>query len=158
MDEKEENGKPSQWGKTAASLLAGIASLLTAITGLMIAAHQLGYLKGLEAAINPSSSQRGLLDGVDGGDSQTGSPFFMVRLIGPKDLAGLSSSELDLLRNEIYARHGRRFSRKDLQSHFDHQSWYRPLYAPDEFPSNLLTEIQRKNVEIISAYQQRMQR
>jgi hypothetical protein len=69
------------------------------------------------------------------------------------DLMGLSRWELDVLRNEIYARHGRRFNRAELQAYFDQQPWYRPRYAPDEFPEHLLNAAERWNVELIADYQ-----
>jgi hypothetical protein len=36
---------------------------------------------------------------------------------------------LRIARNEIFARHGRRFSSPDLQAHFNAQDWYRPSDA-----------------------------
>ncbi|HEX2076253.1 MAG TPA: YARHG domain-containing protein [Longimicrobium sp.] len=75
------------------------------------------------------------------------------RYLTRADVAGLSSWELDLLRNEIYARHGRTFRRQELQSHFDAQSWYRPVYAPDSFNEGLLSPVERWNAEFIAEYQ-----
>lgn len=42
-------------------------------------------------------------------------------------------SELRLMRNEIYARHGKIFKSKDLQGYFSNQPWYQPYpyYTPD---------------------------
>jgi hypothetical protein len=82
-------------------------------------------------------------------------PYFMTRLVTENDLKGKSNWELDIMRNEIYARHGRRFSRTDLQNHFDNQKWYVPEFSPDGFPTSLLTELQRKNAVFIRHYQQR---
>jgi serine/threonine-protein kinase len=59
------------------------------------------------------------------------------------------------MRNEIYARHGRRFDRPDLQAHFEKQAWYAPKYRPDEFLESLLSEVERHNVEFIRQYQGR---
>jgi hypothetical protein len=36
------------------------------------------------------------------------------------------SKKLRLLRNEIFARHGRKFASKDLRTHFEHLEWYVP--------------------------------
>lgn len=61
---------------------------------------------------------------------------------------GLSSSKADLriVRNMIYARHGRQFESKDLQEFFNSQSWYtiNPNYS-----DALLTEIDLKNISFI---------
>jgi hypothetical protein len=83
-------------------------------------------------------------------------PAFMTHPITEADLTGKSTWELDVMRNEIYARHGRRFARSDLQSYFSAQPWYRPLYAPDEFPTSLLSAAQKRNIELIQRYQQRL--
>jgi hypothetical protein len=82
-------------------------------------------------------------------------PFFMLRLVTEDDLRGKSVWELDVMRNEIYARHGRRFVRPDLQRHFEQQPWYRGQYAPEAFPNSLLSDIQQRNVAFIQQYQQR---
>ncbi|MDX2216921.1 MAG: YARHG domain-containing protein [Oculatellaceae cyanobacterium bins.114] len=69
------------------------------------------------------------------------------------DLVGKSDFELDVLRNSIFARYGRRFDRADLQAYFDRQSWYEPRYSPSQFPNNLLTALEQRNVQLILNYQ-----
>lgn len=76
-----------------------------------------------------------------------------MRPISKADLQGKILGELDVMRNEIFARHGRRFNRADLQEHFNRQPWYAPQYSPDEFPDSLLTPIERQNVKFILEYQ-----
>ncbi|MEO1427923.1 MAG: YARHG domain-containing protein [Cyanobacteria bacterium J06633_8] len=71
------------------------------------------------------------------------------------DLDGMNGYTLDLMRNSIFARHGRRFNNPGLQKYFNQQSWYIPKYSPQEFPSNLLSNIEKRNVEYISEYQDR---
>lgn len=82
-------------------------------------------------------------------------PFFMTRPLTEDDLRGKTAWELDVMRNEIYARHGRRFVRRDLQWHFKQQPWYRGQYAPDAFPNALLSAIQQSNIAFIQQYQQK---
>ena len=41
------------------------------------------------------------------------------------ELKGFSPSELRIARNEIYARHGRKFVDQSLAAHFSKFSWYR---------------------------------
>jgi serine/threonine-protein kinase len=79
----------------------------------------------------------------------------MVRRVTEEDLVGKRQLELDLMRNEIFARHGRRFKRPVLQAYFDRQSWYTPQYSPDEFPESLLTSVQMQNARFILEYQKR---
>jgi hypothetical protein len=40
------------------------------------------------------------------------------------DLQGKSKWELEVMRNEIFARHGRPFRRPALQKYFESQLWY----------------------------------
>lgn len=82
-------------------------------------------------------------------------PFFMTRLLTLDDLAGLSQWELDVMRNEIFARYGRGFNRADLQAHFDAQPWYTRRYDPEDFPTDrLLTEVQKQNAALILTVQE----
>ncbi|MBV6624006.1 MAG: YARHG domain-containing protein [Rivularia sp. (in: Bacteria)] len=77
------------------------------------------------------------------------------RRVTDADLDGMNGYTLDLMRNSIFARHGRRFNNPGLQQYFDKQSWYTPKYSPQEFPSNLLSNMERMNVEYIAEYQDR---
>jgi hypothetical protein len=84
-------------------------------------------------------------------DSPQHVPAFMVRLLTDHDLIGKTPDDLDLMRNEIFARLGRRFERADLQSYFESQTWYKPRFAPSDFDASLLSSIQRQNVTILLA-------
>jgi len=59
---------------------------------------------------------------------------------------GLFVEDLRVLRNEIYARHGRVFKDKELQKYFEAQSWYQPN---PEFKDEMLNETEAKNLAII---------
>ena len=65
------------------------------------------------------------------------------------DLAGLTAEQLRIARNEIYARHGRKFADKDLQAYFDALSWYSGTIAPESFDPSVLSEIEVKNIATI---------
>src|SRR4029079_18024265 len=76
--------------------------------------------------------------------------FFEDRLVTDQMLRGLSLHELRLLRNEIYARHGRMFRAEWLQQYFYQQPWY----APDEnFKDEELSGNDKTNVETIVKYE-----
>lgn len=77
------------------------------------------------------------------------------RYLSTTDLQGYSDWELTIARNEIYARHGRRFRNADLQRYFDAQPWYRPVYGPDEFSDAQLDVFERYNAHLILDYQRR---
>jgi hypothetical protein len=64
------------------------------------------------------------------------------RIITGPELDRLSRAELDIARNEIFARRGRYFQRDDLKRRFSAVSWYRPnSWDPP------LNPIERANVE-----------
>ena len=66
-------------------------------------------------------------------------------------LSGLSKSQLRILRNTIYARHGRKFKSKDLNDYFSKFSWYSPRF--DEISVNDLSEIEKYNLSLIQKYE-----
>ncbi|MBF2067046.1 MAG: YARHG domain-containing protein [Calothrix sp. C42_A2020_038] len=78
------------------------------------------------------------------------------RHVTDADLNGKSAFELDIMRNSIFARRGRRFNTPELQSYFENQSWYNPQYSPQEFDqANLLSDIEMRNAIYIQNYQNR---
>jgi serine/threonine-protein kinase len=81
------------------------------------------------------------------------------RAVTDVDLDEKDGFELDIMRNSIFAKHGRRFNTRDLQVYFKNQLWYKPLYSPEEFDNlNLLSALEQQNVEYINAYQDRYNR
>jgi len=61
-------------------------------------------------------------------------------------LNGLFIEDLRVMRNEIYARHGRIFKDRELQKYFSEQPWYKP---DPEFKDEMLTEKEYKNLAVI---------
>lgn len=76
-----------------------------------------------------------------------------VRYISESELAGMSEEQLRYARNEIYARHGRRFDDAGLQSYFDSKDWYNGTIAPENFDETSLSEVEKANLETIVAYE-----
>jgi hypothetical protein len=74
-----------------------------------------------------------------------------TKLLHSYDVRGLRPDDARRLRNEIYARHGRRFSDPMLQRYFASFSWYKPN---DGFRESQLNDTERKNAELISQYEQ----
>jgi hypothetical protein len=79
--------------------------------------------------------------------------LFEDKLIAPQMLHGLSLNELRLLRNEIYARHGREFQAPWLSQYFFSQPWYQP---DDNFKDEQLSGKDKTNVETIVAYEKKI--
>ena len=79
--------------------------------------------------------------------------FFENKAISEQLLHGLSLQELRLLRNEIYARHGRMFRAEWLQQYFYFQPWYNP---DENFKDEELSGNDKLNVETIVKYENKI--
>lgn len=81
-------------------------------------------------------------------------PASDTRLLTDADLCSLTSYELYLARNEIYARHGYIFSNADLASYFSGKAWYVPRYTASTFDESCLSYTEQRNVALILEYEQ----
>ena len=79
--------------------------------------------------------------------------LFENKLIAETMLRGLSLHELRLLRNEIYARHGRIFKTMWLQQYFGGQEWYDPK---EDFKDEEISGPDKTNIETIVAYENKL--
>lgn len=68
--------------------------------------------------------------------------------LSDETLGELFAEDLRVLRNEIYARHGRIFRDKNLQQYFETQAWYTP---DPEFKDEMLSEVESENLKKIRA-------
>lgn len=83
-------------------------------------------------------------------------PESASRLLTEADLANLTQEDLRIARNEIYARHGRKFLDEGLQEYFNGKSWYNGTIEPDDFKEDMLSEIERTNEDTIVNYETKM--
>jgi len=79
--------------------------------------------------------------------------LFENKLISEAMLRGLSLHELRLLRNEIYARHGRIFKTIWIQQYFSGQPWYDPK---EDFKDEEISGSDKTNIETIVAYENKL--
>ncbi|HEX8723299.1 MAG TPA: YARHG domain-containing protein [Pyrinomonadaceae bacterium] len=112
------------------------ARQLTAVERKNLSAIDAAQRKQRRAAVSPGDMEH-----------------FENRLVTEEMLKGLSLHELRLLRNEIYARHGRQFRTEWLAQYFWSQPWYE---AREDTKEPELSETDRKNVETIVAYERRL--
>ena len=73
-----------------------------------------------------------------------------------RDLRGLSADECRIARNELYARHGRKFDSADLQEYFDSCSWYDGYISANDFREDMLSDIEMENRDTIISYEKEM--
>ena len=128
-----------------------------------------------EADVDDSESTSGkivprgnLIDQVGGGDAKDSEasseyannqfvfPDSDVRRLTKRDLRGLSADECRIARNELYARHGRKFDSADLQEYFDSCSWYEGTIAPKDFTESMLNDTEMYNRDLITEYEKEM--
>ena len=86
-------------------------------------------------------------------------PYSNESYISEEDLTDLSQQEVSLARNEIYARHGRKFSTPEIHDYFMEQPWYTEIYEPEEFDSmanEVFNEYEKENVKTIINYEEKM--
>lgn len=69
-----------------------------------------------------------------------------TEVLSENSLDQMFTEDLRVLRNEIYARHGRIFKDAELQKYFEAQNWYQPN---PEFTDESLTETEYKNLSAI---------
>lgn len=72
------------------------------------------------------------------------------RYLTESDIQHLSIREINYAKNEIYARHGRRFQSQELQNYFNSKSWYVGTVESSEFQQSTLNDFEKKNVELLS--------
>lgn len=62
------------------------------------------------------------------------------------ELEGKSPFEIDVMRNEVFARHGYIFKREDLADHFSKKTWYSPRYSAVPYEKLSKEDLLRANM------------
>lgn len=118
-------------------------AVITAIVGPVL----ILYLKG-ELNFSPSTNSP---------EKSDTSLYWMNYRLSETELSQKSKRELDLIRNEIFARHGYIFQTSEYRDYFNGQPWYSPRYTCSEFEDKSpLTDVQAYNVALIRRHQQAM--
>ncbi len=77
-----------------------------------------------------------------------------VEYLTDSDVSGLNLQEINYAKNEIYARHGRKFESQELDDYFSSKSWYEGIYEPGDFDENYsqtaLSDCEKKNAKMLS--------
>lgn len=106
-----------------------------------ICISELELIKGTSDLVNTDVSESEYI--VEGSDTGYFEKEFWEQL---------SDEELRLARNELYARHGRKFKSEDLQEYFESKSWYHGQYEPEEFDKieeSVLNDWEKYNRDMI---------
>lgn len=77
-------------------------------------------------------------------------PQASQRLLKPTDVENMMKEDLQFMRNEIFARHGFSFNKRELRLMFEMEDWYIPNTVDIR---GLLTDIEKKNIAMIKRYE-----
>ncbi len=80
-------------------------------------------------------------------------PDSATRYLETRDIENRSQDEIQMIINEIYARHGREFQSQDNYDYFSAQDWYEPIAGKsDEEIVSEFNEFEKANVELLREY------
>lgn len=77
-------------------------------------------------------------------------PCSDTEFIDFEEATSKTDEELRIGRNEIYARHGRKFDDVELQAYFDNKDWYQGTTSPEEFDESILSLEEKRNIKNLS--------
>ncbi len=89
---------------------------------------------------------------------QTGDYYFAdsdSRYLTDDELSQYSSADLELAKNEIYARHGRQFVTDYIAQYFNSKSWYQGTVSPDSFDESVFNEYEAANIQKIAEWEEK---
>lgn len=146
---KTKKKKKSKKSKRTSPLLLGVLALLFVVVVVLIVVV-VKLNSRLDSVSQPASQVEQPRSTSPSSYSQPAGlyPFTSQRKVTYDDIAYLSSSELRIMRNEIYARHGYIFKSKDLRNYFLSQGWYEPMTY-----DVVLSTIEQYNVNFIRQYE-----
>lgn len=109
-----------------------------------------------DEAISQNNSSEG-----DSSDGTLGEDYLLpssTKELTLDDIIGMSSKDLRLAINEMYARHGYYFGPGANQRYFDEKPWYNPdmsIKSPNDIVENF-TEIENKNLSFLATQERRL--
>lgn len=83
-------------------------------------------------------------------------PESNTAFLSGEDLLDAIPSTLRLARNEIFARHGRKFDSPDLQAYFSEKAWYQPTVEANAFDESVLNEFEKRNLALIQTAEKQL--
>ncbi len=77
--------------------------------------------------------------------------YLSTRYINYDDISGYDRGQIRVLKNSIYARHGRIFKDAALREYFEQQSWYRG--TRNEIPAGEFNKYENANIAFLLKYE-----
>lgn len=79
-------------------------------------------------------------------------PEVAERYLDRQEVARLSPQAVSYAKNEIYARHGRKFASQELKDYFGSKSWYAGTVDSDDFTDKVFNVYEQANLLLIVEY------
>ena len=79
-------------------------------------------------------------------------PEVAERYLERQEVERLSPQAVSYAKNEIYARHGRKFASQELKDYFGSKSWYTGTVDPDDFTDKVFNVYEQANLLLIVEY------
>lgn len=95
------------------------------------------YLSWDKPSGSGSSGSSGSSSGSSGAWDSSYTYDLSSRYVSEDEFDGWSAGDLAIVRNEIFARHGRIFTTQTYKDYFAQKTWYEPTYDPSYFDANL---------------------
>lgn len=95
---------------------------------------------------------------TDSDDGATASALYLMpdsanRYLEVSDIEGYSHDEIQMIINEIYAKHGREFQTQENIDYFSAQDWYEPVVGKsDEEIVNEFNAYEKANIDLLCKY------
>lgn len=77
--------------------------------------------------------------------------WLSTRYVTYSDIQYMDRGQIRVLKNSIYARHGRRFQDSQLRAYFNSQSWYNP--RRNEVPAREFNKYENYNISFLHRYE-----
>lgn len=120
-----------------------------------------------DSSKNNKSSDKKSKSKKNTSDSDYLCSYSATRLLTDEDIEELKSTQYDdlpdgkdiiqMVINEMYARHGYEFNNEDIQAYFDSKEWYKDIEKRNDNMDDIyknMSDIERKNVDFISEYKE----
>lgn len=115
------------------------------------------YRQQEKEASNDLSNERDILEvksDVPHDNDQEGMEEYLLpdvdkRYYTKEELMLLPKEKLRLARNEVFARHHRKYETQDLREYFESKSWYDGYLSAEEFDDSVLNGYEKANLDLI---------
>ena len=84
--------------------------------------------------------------------SEQGESYSADHYLSDEDVNQLDKATIQLMINEIYARHGYSFKDSGIRNYFLQYDWYSPSVSPENFDTGVFSSAEAANIRILSRY------